>query len=180
METCSSYATNLTSILLPFIIKYHFNVAKYEDEPVVVFLGCGAGCNTSIHGVEETLSLQPLYLLREKTTLFTLKDEDGIESRIEHKRHDFSHTNQRYERLVDLLKGTDGYSSGETVNGAIVHVFDARKMWHCAFDSLTRDPTSLTEEAIGDEREWHHLVESKGQDGKSSVFKYRVGPPEEG
>jgi len=105
MKTCSSHATNLTSILLPFIIKYHLNVAKYGDEPVV-FLGCDARCNTLIHGVEETLSLQPLYLLREKTTLFTLKDEDGIESRIEHERHDFSHTNQRYERLVDLLKGT--------------------------------------------------------------------------
>jgi aminoglycoside 3-N-acetyltransferase len=143
----------------------------------VVFLGCGARCNTSIHGVEETLAVQPLYLLRDSTTLFTLRDENGIETQVEHKRHDFSHTNQRYERLVDLLRGTDAYSFNETINGAIVHVFDAKRMWQCAFDELTRDPSSLTEEATSDQREWHHLVESKGIDGKNSIFKYRVGPP---
>jgi aminoglycoside 3-N-acetyltransferase len=149
----------------------------------VVFLGCGARCNTSIHGVEETLAVQPLYLLRDSTTLFTLRDENERETQVEHKRHDFSHTNQRYERLVNLLKGTDAYSFNETINGAIVHVFNAKRMWQCAFDELTRDPSSLTEEASGDQREWHHLVESKskGLDGKgSSVFKYRVGPPNEG
>ena len=107
MKTFSSYPTNLTSILLPFIIKYHLNVAKYGDEPVI-FLGCGARCNTSIHGVEETLSMQPLYLLREKTKNFTLKDSMKMESSLKSNTSgiDFSYTNQRYERIVDLLKGT--------------------------------------------------------------------------
>jgi aminoglycoside 3-N-acetyltransferase len=157
----------------------HSPFSKMKDfEGQIVFLGCGARCNTSIHGVEESLLIQPSYLLRDEKIIYTIRDVNGKESKVEHVRHDFSHTNQRYERLIDfMIKDGEGYYSTGIVRGAKVHVFDAKQMWKVAFETLTTDPSALTVEAFGNEREWHHLVEIKGKEEK--IYKYRVGPPNE-
>ena len=76
-----------------------------------------------------------------------------------------------------MIKDGEGYYSTGNVRGAKVHVFDAKQMWKVAFEILTTDPSALTVEAFGNEREWHHLVEIKGKEEK--IYKYRVGPPNE-
>ena len=78
----------------------------------MAFLGCGARCNTSIHGVEEALPAgPPPYLLLPGEITYSLVDASGTRTDVRHRRHDFSGVGQRYERLVaGMPPGT--YSEG--------------------------------------------------------------------
>jgi aminoglycoside 3-N-acetyltransferase len=129
----------------------------------VVFLGCSPRCNTSIHGVEETLSDPPPYLFKQSTITYTITGDDGEQVRVEHKRHNFEKTGQRYERLVAMLEGSSHYSAGPVMQG-FIHVFDAEAMWATAGDALRRDALSLVEPApLGED---HFLVtHSNGMHG---------------
>ena len=70
-------------MFLPPFITLHYPLQ-------VAFLGCGARCNTSMHGVEELLSPSPPpYLLQESTIEYTVTDGRGSTSTTEHRRHAF-------------------------------------------------------------------------------------------
>ena len=57
----------------------------------VAFLGCGARCNTSIHGVEEALPAgPPPYLLLPGEITYSLVDASGTRTDVRHRRHDFA------------------------------------------------------------------------------------------
>ena len=78
----------------------------------VAFLGCGARCNTSIHGVEEALpGGPPPYLLLPGEVEYSLVDAAGARTSVRHRRHDFAGVGQRYERLVAGMPA-GAYSEG--------------------------------------------------------------------
>ena len=146
----------------------------------VAFVGCPhlARCNTSMHGVEEALpSGPPPYLLLPDTVSYVVKGADGVAEAVQHRRHNFAGTLQRYERVVALLEASDA-PAGSCVRGKVLRadavVMDAREMWRVATAALERDRACLTARAERPEdEEGHHLVESASARG---VFKYRVGP----
>lgn len=169
----------------------------------VAFLGCGARSNTSIHGVEEALPAgPPPYLLQPGTVEYSLVDCDGVTRVASHRRHDFTATGQRYERLVPGMPA--GTYSEARVGGALVQaraacalrglqkptspltpirvhpptqVFDARAMWEHATALLSADPLALVEHVPAGEG--HFLVRAGGGSGESGpppIWRYRVGP----
>ena len=146
----------------------------------VVFLGCGARCNTSIHGVEEALPVgPPPYLLQPGTIAYTVIDADGHERVVQHRRHNFSGVGQRYERLAAAMPpGTYREGRAGVGGAALVQVFDAAAMWMRATELLTADPLALVESVP--EGEGHFLVRGVSSgDGAScgaAVWRYRVGP----
>jgi len=50
------------------------------------------------------LPTPPTYLLLPNTISYTLIDENGVESVVEHRRHDFRAMGQRYEKLAELVR----------------------------------------------------------------------------
>jgi len=155
----------------------------------VAFLGCphGSRCNTSIHGVKETLEPQPPYLLRAGEVEYAVVDAEGAERTVRHRRHDFANTAQRYERVAALMAAQDaaagagGGGGAERTHwadkalGADVVVLDASAMWAVARAALEANRAAgawpLTEATAEGAAENHHLVE--GRDGS---YRYRVGP----
>jgi aminoglycoside N3'-acetyltransferase len=150
----------------------------------VAFLGCphGSRCNTSIHGVEKTLEPPPPYLLRPGAVEYVVVDADGAERVVQHRRHDFANTAQRYERVAALMAAADAAGSGRerthwagSALGAAVVVLDAKAMWAAARAALEAGRAAgawpLTEATAEGAEEDHHLVT-----GKDGSFRYRVGP----
>lgn len=135
----------------------------------VAFLGCGTRCNTSIHGVEETLSKTPAYLYSATPVEIEMTDAAGETRRVVHTRHGFDSTAQRYERLESLLPPS-AISRG-TAGRALCVVMDARAMWDAAFVALSADEGALTAPVVPGEEEGHHLVR-----GSNGAFRYTVGP----
>lgn len=137
----------------------------------VAFLGCGARCNTSIHGVEETvLPRPPPYLLRPGTVRYRVVDEAGAVEEVEHRRHDFAGVAQRYERLRGMVPKGE-YAQGR-VGVAVLEVFEAPSMWAAARRAVTADPEALVARCAPGEEEDHHLKPARG----GEYFSYTVGP----
>ena len=132
----------------------------------VLFLGCGARCNTTIHGVEEALpSGPPPYLLRPDRIVYTITDARGATHTVAHRRHDFADVGQRYERLVELMP--PGTATISAVRGAATILLDADAMWRAATAALERDAGALVERGV---KEGHVLVAGKSE----GVWRYAV------
>ena len=139
----------------------------------VAFLGCGSRCNTMIHGVEECiLPTPPPYLLLPNTINYTLIDENGVESVVEHRRHDFRAMGQRYEKLTELVP-QGSYKKTPLFRGCF-EIFDAKALWDTAVDVITRDPYALVCSCPPGEEEDHHL-KTTSRDG-IFYYSYTVGP----
>jgi len=135
--------------------------------------------------VEEALEPPPPYLLRAGCVEYVVVDADGAERSVQHRRHDFAGTAQRYERVAALMAAEDAAGGGGrgrthwagSALGAAVVVLDAPSMWAVARAALEAARVAggawpLTEATAEGDEEHHHLV--KGSDGIS--FRYRVGP----
>ena len=111
----------------------------------LLFLGCGLGPNTSIHGVEELVEAP--YLFLPGSFPFTVVDEEGRYRDINCRRHSFRKGNliyeQRYERVLELLDPKDK-SSGR-VGQADCWLLDARSVWEQAEIAMRKDALSLVE-----------------------------------
>ncbi len=108
----------------------------------VVFLGCGMGPNTSMHGVEELA--RPPYLLREFITYhITLADGGHIE--LLHRHHDFRGWRQRYDRLQAYLEPGSELHIGHVLGGT-VHIIEARALWRKALAGYQADPFAFVEQ----------------------------------
>ena len=140
----------------------------------VAFLGCGARCNTSIHGVEEMLAAEPAYLLRPGEVEYVVTDAAGQSEAVRHRRHNFAGTAQRYERVAEALRarGAGGGLSEGRVLAAECVVMEAPEMWAAAKAMLEAEPGCLTETTPAGSEENHHLVSGSEQ----GTFRYRVGP----
>jgi aminoglycoside 3-N-acetyltransferase len=165
-EILSAHATDTTPVgsCSPFR-----RVRDSGGKGQVAFLGCGTRCNTSIHGVEETLVVTPPYLFSDTPVEIEMTDAAGQTRRVSHTRHGFETTAQRYERLESLLPPS-AISRGYVGEAECV-VMDARTMWETAFDALSTDGGALTAPVVPGAEEGHHLV--RGSDGS---FRYVVAP----
>lgn len=132
----------------------------------LLFLGCGARCNTTIHGVEELLTPQPPYLLLQSPITYTITKADGTSYDAVHRRHDCADTGQRYERLAALVP-QGAYVTGR-VGAALAELFDARAMWDTALAALRADPLALVERVVGGEG---HVLRASPADAS---FAYSV------
>ena len=102
----------------------------------VVFLGCGARCNTSMHGVEELYG-EPPFLFLQNPIVYTVIDADGNTKSVVHRRHNFEGTGQRYERLLEVIPlGPSLRSIGTVGTSAVTHVFEAAAMWGRALETM--------------------------------------------
>lgn len=114
----------------------------------LLFLGCGPGPNTSVHGVEELVEAP--YLFLPGTFPFTVIDEEGKCHDIRCRRHSFREGNivyeQRYERVLDLLDLKDKQSG--RVNQAECLLLDARAVWEKAEAAIRKDPLCLVEPRV--------------------------------
>jgi aminoglycoside 3-N-acetyltransferase len=107
----------------------------------LMFLGCGMGPNTSMHGVEEVA--QAPYLFRPYTVAYTITRHDGSVMQATHRRHGFGVYDIRYERLEPLL-GPDVLRV-EPVLEAQAHLIEAAPMWERALDEMARDAYAFVE-----------------------------------
>ena len=111
----------------------------------LLFLGCGLGPNTSIHGVEELVDAP--YLFLPGSFPFTVIDEEGLCHDISCRRHSFRKGNlvyeQRYERVLGLLDPKDG--SNGRVGQADCWLLDARAVWEQAEMAMRKDALCLVE-----------------------------------
>lgn len=112
-----------------------------EYDGKILFLGCGTGSNTSMHGVEETVET-PYCLDKANPVDYVLKKGDKM---IEQKgaiRHDFNteygHVAQRYGRIVDLLEN-DEVSFGKVLE-ADCCLMSAAAVWKKGHNMLVKDP----------------------------------------
>ncbi|MEE4195474.1 MAG: AAC(3) family N-acetyltransferase, partial [Anaerolineae bacterium] len=67
----------------------------------VLMLGCGLRPNTSMHAIEELV--EPPYLFGDPLE-YTLIDADGNQTKKKYIRHNFANTEQRYDRLAQVMK----------------------------------------------------------------------------
>ncbi len=104
-------------------------------EGKILFLGCGLGVNTSMHAIEE-LSLPP-YLFGPEVT-YIIQPENGPAYRKRYITHDFSHTVQRYERVLPLLRPED-YAHGHVLE-AESYLLHCAPLWEKAHARLLEDP----------------------------------------
>ena len=111
----------------------------------LLFLGCGLGPNTSIHGAEEMVEAP--YLFLPGLFPFTVVDETGRCRDILCRRHSFRRGNtvyvQHYERLLELLDPKDKMSG--RVGQADCWLLDARAVWQRAETVLRQDAFSFVE-----------------------------------
>jgi len=108
----------------------------------LMFLGCGMGPNTSMHGIEE-LAEAP-YLFRPATVTYTLTLHDGSTMTATHRRHGFGVYDTRYTRLEPLLPQPDVLRVGSVLE-ATTHLIEAASMWEIALQEMRRDPYAFVE-----------------------------------
>jgi aminoglycoside 3-N-acetyltransferase len=105
----------------------------------ILFLGCGTGPNTSMHGVEELVL--PDYLFGEPCVY---RINDGVQSYEKlYEKHYFRYMHQRYDRLEALLEG------GEIARGGVLRascvLMDTRAVWEKGYAALGRDSHCFVE-----------------------------------
>ena len=108
----------------------------------VVFLGCGMGPDTSMHGVEELA--RPPYLLREFIT-YHITLTDGSHTALAHRHHDFRGWRQRYDRLQAFLEPGSELHVGKVLEGT-VHIVEARALWKRALAIYQANPFAFVEQ----------------------------------
>jgi aminoglycoside 3-N-acetyltransferase len=111
-----------------------------EEDGYVLFLGCGTRPNTSMHAIEELIV--PPYLFGNMIT-YTAILQDGKETRLPCRRHNFAGVGQRYDRIEALLKSPD-LRTGKALQAG-VHLLRCRPMWERAVEALRRDPLHFVE-----------------------------------
>jgi aminoglycoside 3-N-acetyltransferase len=105
-----------------------------EANGYVMFLGCGLKPNTSMHGIEELL--EPIYLFSHNIEYsLTLADSTTIKKK--YIPHNFKGYEQRYDRLLDILK-SDDYSYNKVLT-ADTYLIKSKPMWEKAFGKLTQN-----------------------------------------
>lgn len=102
----------------------------------ILFLGCGLHPNTSMHGVEELVV--PPYLYKKELVRYILKDAEGKEHEVMHKRHNFEKTVQRYDRAAELLENNE-LIQGKVMN-ADCYMMDSEALWKKAHAKLKDNP----------------------------------------
>jgi len=112
----------------------------------LMFLGCGMGPNTSMHGIEE-LAEAP-YLFRPYTVTYQITLHDGSSMTATHRRHGFGVYGTRYERLEPLLPRDSVLRVGPVLE-ATTHLIEAAPMWEIALAKLREDPFYFVEK-VGD------------------------------
>lgn len=105
----------------------------------VLFLGCGCGCNTSMHAVEETV--RPPYLFGPPVD-YRVTTAAGEVLCVRCLSHNFAHTIQRYERVPEWME--TGVARGRVLAAACV-LLDAGPMWAAAQAALAQDPLALVD-----------------------------------
>ena len=113
-----------------------------EDGGKVLMLGCGNGCNTSVHGIEEMAGVS--YLLSKEPSPYTIILPD-ITYEIDYRRHHITQNGyaQRYSRLASLMDMKCG-----RVHGAESYLIDARVMWDVGLRALKRDEFFFVEKKV--------------------------------
>jgi aminoglycoside 3-N-acetyltransferase len=107
----------------------------------ILFLGCGLGPNTSMHGVEELA--RPPYLFGEMITYrVILADGDEISLPLRH--HGFQGFRQRYERIEPLLVLGKELRVGKVL-AATAYLLEAQAMWQKALAALEKDKLFFVE-----------------------------------
>lgn len=101
----------------------------------ILFLGCGTEPNTSMHGVEE-LSAPP-YLYGDDI-VYTITDNERNTYTKKYRTHGFAHTEQRYDRLEELLDKSD------IKHGKVLHaectLMNAKAVWETGHHMLLENP----------------------------------------
>lgn len=100
----------------------------------VLFIGCGLGPNTMMHGVEEKVA--PPYLL-DGTVAYAVTLADGSHLTMTITGHNFKGWEQHYERLESLLYR--GLKRGKLLQ-ADCYLMEADEMWFAALTKLRQTP----------------------------------------
>ncbi len=101
----------------------------------ILMLGCGLCPNTSMHGIEELV--EPSYLFRQMQN-YQIIHEDGKETQMECRRHNFAGWKQRYDRVAEVLSG-DEIRQGK-VRQADSYLIEATSLWDKAYQKLRVSP----------------------------------------
>lgn len=110
----------------------------------ILFLGCGCNCNTSMHGVEETV--RPDYLFDQPISYCVIDEQSRVREQVCWS-HRFAGVRQEYRRLIPLLEvhAAQGDCPPDTVRrGTVLQaqsvVVQAAPMWEIAGEYLRKDP----------------------------------------
>ena len=108
----------------------------------VLMLGCGVGCNTSMHGVEEYFGTP--YVLPRTPSPYTIIMPEKTYT-IDFYRHHIRQNGfeQRYDRLKDVM--SEEFFVRESIHGAESYLIDAKQMWRVGLECLSRDPYFFVE-----------------------------------
>lgn len=108
----------------------------------ILMLGCGIGCNTSMHGVEEAAGV--FYVLNPEAKPYTMVLPDRTYALPFH-RHHISQNGyaQCYARLAEVLEPQ--YMRQGSIHGAPSTLFDAAKVWETGISVMQKDPTFFVE-----------------------------------
>ena len=101
----------------------------------IIMLGCGLKPNTSMHGIEEMAA--PDYLFG-NICEYKLILHDGTIKMTNNITHNFINTEQRYDRLLDVLDSKD-YTFGKVLN-ADCYVLNAQAVWDKVLEKLKEEP----------------------------------------
>lgn len=106
----------------------------------ILMIGCGKDCNTSLHGVEETVKL-PYGIDYNNPVIYTIKCNDRIFTQNSY-RHNFlvgdKHIDQCYGRIIDLLS-QDEISKGKILDADAI-LMDSKAVWKKGHDKLFDEP----------------------------------------
>lgn len=110
----------------------------------ILFIGCTVAPNTTMHAVEELVN--PPYLLGDPIN-FKIINEDGSESDMSVRRHNFAATGyaQRYIRLKDLLT-PDELHCGNVLQ-AECYLMKISAVWEKGLAAMQNDPFYFVEKA---------------------------------
>jgi aminoglycoside 3-N-acetyltransferase len=108
----------------------------------ILFLGCGMRPNTSMHAIEEHAEVE--YLFNELVE-YTILLEDGSQSSMSVRRHNFMNWEQRYDRVESLM--TAGLRKGRVLE-AQCHLVESSILWPAALHALRQDPYYFVEQIV--------------------------------
>lgn len=134
--TCDHYLDNTpVGIHSPF-----YKLQKAGGK--ILMLGCGIGCNTSMHGVEE--AFRTFYVLPEVPQPYTVILPDRTYEILYYRHHILQNGYaQRYARLANVLPPE--FMTNGTIHGAESTLFDAAEVWKTGLATLAKDETYFVE-----------------------------------
>ena len=101
----------------------------------ILFLGCGLKPNTSMHAVEELV--EPPYLYAGWVD-YRVRLDDGTDTTMRVRSHNFNGWQQRYDRIDTVLAG-NGIRSGQVL-AAPCHLLEASVFWRKALATMKANP----------------------------------------